>query len=92
MSKRRVARALPPASAWLAPLALLLLAACDGGPAAQAATAPPGSTPDQIRFFCTQESDRAAAFVGFPQDFVAARLRAANAAFASCMARHNIRP
>ena len=91
MSKRRVAR-VRPASAWFAPLALALLVACDGGPAAQAAMAPAGSTPDQIRFFCTQESDRAAAFVGFPEDFVAARLRAANEAFAACMARHNIRP
>jgi hypothetical protein len=79
-------------SARLAPLLLLCLSACGGGPPDFAELAPAGSTPDQVRFFCTQESDRAAAFVGFPPDFVAQRLRAANAAFAACMARNNVQP
>ena len=76
--------------AWLAPLALV--AACAGGPAPPAPMAPPGSTPDQIRFFCTQLSDQAAADVGFPPDYVEARQRAADRTFAACMARHNVRP
>ncbi|HEX7006485.1 MAG TPA: hypothetical protein VF274_05065 [Alphaproteobacteria bacterium] len=76
----------------LAPVVIAVLAACNDGPAPPPAMAPAGSTPEQIRFFCTQESERAAASVGFPPDYVAARQRAANAAFADCMARHNIRP
>ena len=75
-----------------APVVVAVLAACDDRPAPPPPMAPAGSTPDQIRFFCTQESERAASRVGFPPDYVAARQRAANAAFADCMARHNIRP
>jgi hypothetical protein len=84
------------ARAWrracLASLALLCLAACDAGPAQQAQTLPAGTDPGKIRFFCTEESDRAAGLVGYPPNYVEERQRAADRAFAACMARHNIRP
>ena len=92
MKGRNVFHGTPRALARLVPLALVWLAACAGGPVQQTQLAPAGSTPDQIRFFCTQESDRAAAYVGFPPDYVAQRQRAADATFAACMARNHVQP
>lgn len=80
------------ALAYGAPLALVALVACADAGAEPARTLPPGTDPDKIRFFCTQEGDRAAGLVGFPPDYVAKRQRAAEDAFAACMARHNVRP
>ena len=54
--------------------------------------APAGSTPDQIRAFCTRLSDEAANWFEVTEDPVGSRQRAANQSFAACMARHNIRP
>jgi hypothetical protein len=54
--------------------------------------APAGSTPDQIRAFCTRLSDEAANWFEVTDDPVGSRQRAANQSFAACMARHNIRP
>jgi hypothetical protein len=82
---RRMAR-------FFVPLTLVWLASCAGGQAQPPAMAAAGSTAEQIRFFCTQEADRAAGLVGYPPDYVAARQRAANAAFAACMERHNVKP
>lgn len=76
----------------LAPLMVIALVACDGGPAPPPPMAPAGSTPDQVRFFCTQLSEKAATDVGFPPDYIAARQRAADATFAACMARNNVKP
>jgi len=75
-----------------APLMLIALAACADGGARPAQTLPPGTDPDKVRLFCTQEGDRAAAWVGYPPDYVARRKLAAEDAFAACMARHNVRP
>jgi predicted small lipoprotein YifL len=54
--------------------------------------APPGSTPEQIRAFCTRLSDEAADWNEVSDDPVGSRQRAAYATFGACMARHNIRP
>jgi hypothetical protein len=54
--------------------------------------APAGSTPDQIRAFCTRLGDEAADWKEVTDDPVGSRTRAANETFAACMARHNIRP
>jgi hypothetical protein len=76
----------------LFPLALVALAACASGSAQRAETLPPGTDPDKVRTYCTDEAIRAGADVGFPKDYVAARTRAQNEAFAACMARNNVRP
>jgi hypothetical protein len=91
MKHRGIAPGIPRALAWLAPLVLVGVAACAAEPQ-PAETLPAGTDPDKIRFFCTQESDRAAGFVGYPPDYLAQRRRAADDAFAACMARHNVRP
>jgi hypothetical protein len=54
--------------------------------------APAGSTPDQIRAFCTRLGDEAANWREVTEDLVGSRQRAATQTFAACMARHNIRP
>jgi hypothetical protein len=74
--------------------ALALLGACgDGKPRYLTdVMAPPGSTPDQIRFFCTQLGDEAANYNFSGEDPVARSLRARDSAFAACMARHHITP
>ena len=76
----------------LASLMAIALAACDGGPAPEPPLAPAGSTPEQVRFFCTQLSEKAAVDVGFPPDYIEQRRRAADATFAACMARNNVQP
>jgi hypothetical protein len=91
MKHRGIVPGIPRALAWLVPLVLVGMAACASEPQ-QTETLPPGTDPDKIRYFCTQEAIRAGAFVGYPQDFVAARRRAEDETFAACMARHNVRP
>jgi hypothetical protein len=54
--------------------------------------APPGSTPDQIRTFCTTLGDEAADYNFIGDDPLARSLRARDQAFAACMARHHIAP
>jgi hypothetical protein len=70
----------------------IALAACADAGAQPAQTLPTGADPDKVRVFCTEESDRAAGRVGYPPDYVAQRKRAAEDAFAACMARHNVTP
>jgi hypothetical protein len=54
--------------------------------------APPGSTPDQIRTFCTKLGDEAASYNFAGSDPLARSLRARDSTFAACMARHNVTP
>ncbi|HVO17133.1 MAG TPA: hypothetical protein VMV26_18070 [Alphaproteobacteria bacterium] len=92
MRERSAAHRLGRALLCAAPLALIALAACADAGAEPVQTLPPGTDPDKVRFFCTQEGDRAAGLVGYPPDYVAKRRRAAEDAFAACMARHNVKP
>jgi hypothetical protein len=54
--------------------------------------APPGSTPEQIRVFCTQLGDEAANWNFVCDDPLARSLRWRDRIFAECMARHHITP
>jgi hypothetical protein len=54
--------------------------------------APSGSTPEQIRTFCTQLGDEAGDWNQVAGDPIGPVLRARNDTFARCMARHNIKP
>ena len=74
--------------------ALALLGACsDSKPHSPTdVMAPPGSTPDQIRFFCTQLGDQAGNYNFTGADPLARSLRARDSTFAACMARHHITP
>ncbi|MGE5148050.1 MAG: hypothetical protein ACM3N5_14960, partial [Candidatus Eiseniibacteriota bacterium] len=54
--------------------------------------APPGSTPDQIRFFCTTLGDEAASDNFSGEDPLARSLRVRDRVFADCMARHHVTP
>jgi hypothetical protein len=56
------------------------------------AMAPPGSTPEQIRAFCTQLGDEAADWNQVGGDPIGPSLRAARDTFARCMARHHLNP
>jgi hypothetical protein len=75
--------------------ALAGLVACDGGAKPRFMTdvmAPAGSTPDQIRAFCTQLGDEAASWNFAGSDPLARSLRARDNTFAACMARHHVTP
>lgn len=74
--------------------AALALSGCQGEKPAFMSDpmAPPGSTPDQVRAFCTGVADQAANWLQNSEDPIGSRLRASNEAFAACMARHNVRP
>jgi hypothetical protein len=54
--------------------------------------APSGSTPEQIRAFCTQLGDEAANWNQVAGDPIGPSLRARNETFARCMARHQLTP
>jgi len=54
--------------------------------------APAGSTPEQVRVFCTQLGDEAASWNFAGSDPLARSLRARDNTFAACMARHHITP
>ena len=86
--------AFSPAASLSALLLLAALAACtqDKPYYLTDPLAPPGSTPEQIRAFCTRLGDEAADWNEVSDDPVGSRQRAAYAAFAACMARHDIRP
>jgi hypothetical protein len=73
---------------------LAALAGCDGGKPEYLTNpmAPAGSTPDQVRAFCTRLGDQAANWNYVSQDPSGPSLRARDQTFGSCMARHNIRP
>ena len=79
------------ASALLALGVVALLGACDSGKPRflTDAMAPAGSTPEQIRAFCTTLGDEAADWNFVAGDPLGPSLRARNQTFAACMARHN---
>lgn len=52
--------------------------------------APEGSTPEQVRAFCTDIADQAGNWQQNAQDPVGSRMEASNEAFAACMARHDV--
>jgi hypothetical protein len=86
-------------STWLLlPLAfavtLPLLAFCDRDKPYYLSNpmAPAGSTPEQIRAFCTRLGDEAADWNYVSADPTGPSYRARDATFAACMARHNLRP
>jgi hypothetical protein len=54
--------------------------------------APAGSTPEQIRTFCTQLGDEAANWNYVSGDPIGPSMRARDRTFAACMARHHITP
>jgi hypothetical protein len=56
------------------------------------AMAPPGSTPEQIRAFCTQLGQEASDWNFVAGDPLGPSLRARDQTFAACMARHHITP
>lgn len=53
--------------------------------------APAGSTPEQIRAFCTRLGDEAADWNYTSADPTGPSYRARDATFAACMARHDLR-
>jgi hypothetical protein len=53
------------------------------------AMAPSGSTPEQIRVFCTTLGDEAADWNFVSRDPLGPSLRARDQTYAACMARHN---
>jgi hypothetical protein len=74
--------------------ALLALGACSGDKPRflTDVMAPAGSTPEQIRTFCTTLGDEAADYNFLGDDPLARSLRARDQTFAACMARHHIAP
>jgi len=76
------------------PVAVALLALCDREMPYYLTNpmAPAGSTPEQIRMFCTQLGDQAADWNYTSADPTGPSYRARDATFAACMARHNLRP
>jgi hypothetical protein len=85
-------RAASSMSRFAAVLALAALVACSGDKPRYLADvmAPPGSTPDQVRAFCTQLGDEAANWNDVAP--LGPSRRARDDAFARCMARHHIAP
>jgi hypothetical protein len=79
------------ASALLALGVVALLGGCDSGKPRflTDAMAPSGSTPDQIRTFCTQLGDEAGDWNEVAGDPLGPSLRARDQTYAACMARHN---
>ena len=78
-------------------LVVALLGACNAGGGNQPRyltdpMAPPGSTPEQIRAYCTKLGDEAADYNFVSEDPLGPSLRARNATFAECMARNNQTP
>jgi hypothetical protein len=86
------------ASPWLLLLVLAatlpLLAFCDREKPYYLTNpmAPAGSTPEQIRAFCTKLGEEAADWNYTSADPTGPSNRARDATFAACMARHNLRP
>ena len=73
-------------------VAAALVAACNAADKPRYLTnpmAPAGSTPEQIRAFCTQLGEEAASWNFVSADPLGPSLRARDQTYAACMARHN---
>jgi hypothetical protein len=91
MTTARLSRFPRPAPALLALGVIVLLAGCAAGKPRYLtdAMAPAGSTPEQIRAFCTQLGEEAADYNFVAGDPLGPSLRARDAAYVACMRRHN---
>jgi hypothetical protein len=78
----------------LAAFVAALLAGCDTDKPRfmTDAMAQAGSTPEQVRAFCTRLGDEAADWNQVAGDPIGPSLRASRDVFARCMARHHVAP
>jgi hypothetical protein len=85
------------AAALVVSAALVQLGACDENNRNKPrfltdAMAPAGSTPEQIRAFCTELGQEAANWNFVAAEPLGPSLRARDRTFAACMARHHVTP
>ena len=92
MPPSRSGRRVRAPSLLLAAALAALLAGCDTAKPRflTDAMAPSGSTPEQIRAFCTELGDEAGDWNQVAGDPIGPSLRAARDTFARCMARHHL--